>query len=127
MRSFAIRYSRWLRWPFVVLGMGPRRSGVELDGAWLTVRMGPWFRARIPRACVTDPRLEPDVWWAIGVHTDFRGTWLVNGSAKGIVSVTLEPPAEATAIGFHVRPKRLALGLEDPEGFIAALGGSYGS
>jgi hypothetical protein len=122
VRGFPIRYSPRLLWMFVLLGLGPRWSRVELDDAWLTVRMGWAFRARIPRASIRRARRERDVWWAIGVHGDLRGGWLVNGSATGIVALEIDPPAAGRVIGVPVRLKRLGLGLEDPERFLEAHG-----
>ena len=64
----------------------------------------------------------PDVWWAIGVHSDFRGSWLVNGSMEGIVFLDLDPPARGRSGPIPIRIKRLGLGLEDPEDFLRQLG-----
>ena len=62
------------------------------------------------------------MWWAIGVHTDFRGAWLVNGSPRAIVMVELDPPARARMAGISVTVKRLGLSLEDPDAFVSASG-----
>ncbi len=65
---------------------------------------------------------ERDVWWAIGVHTDFSGSWLVNGSAAGIVNLVLREPVRGRSVGAAVTVRRLGLGLDDPEGFLALVG-----
>ena len=120
--TFAFDFSRWLRPVFWLIGAGPSRSAVELDADGLVVRFGFGFRARIPRSSIRGARRERNVPWAIGVHTDFRKRWLVNGSPRGIVSMTLEPPGRGRCLGVPVTARVLALGLEEPEGFLAALG-----
>jgi hypothetical protein len=120
--AFAFDFSRWLRPVLWLIGAGPSRSAVELGADELIVRFGFGFRARIPRSSIRQPRRERNVPWAIGVHTDFRKRWLVNGSPRGIVSMTLDPPGRCRCLGVPVRMRVLALGLADPDGFLAALG-----
>jgi hypothetical protein len=86
----------------------------------LTVRAGIWFRVQIDRAAVQRVARQRDAWWAIGVHTDFRRGWLVNGSPRGIVSVELDPPARGRMAGLPIKVRRLGLSLEDPVGFVSA-------
>jgi hypothetical protein len=57
----------------------------------------------------------------IGVH-GWRGAWLVNGAASGLVSITVDPPVRAWAVGVPVRLRQLTVSLEDPDAFRAALG-----
>ncbi|HEX4984197.1 MAG TPA: hypothetical protein VFV63_21010, partial [Ilumatobacteraceae bacterium] len=59
--------------------------------------------------------------WGWGVH-GWRGRWLVNGSSHGIVVVGIDPPAKARVLGVPVRLRELAISLEDPAGFAAAIG-----
>jgi hypothetical protein len=119
---FAFDFSRWFRPVFWLIGAGPSRSAVELGADELVVHFGLGFRARIARASISRARRERNVPWAIGVHTDFRRRWLVNGSSRGIVSMGLDPPGRARCLGVEVRVDVLALGLQDPDGFLAALG-----
>jgi hypothetical protein len=119
--GFPIRYSSRLRWLFVALLLGRKHSEVRLRGNELHVRMGWAFDAHVPRISIRSAARWRDVWWAIGVHTDLRGSWLVNGSATGIVDLRLDPPARGRIAGIPVRVTRLALGVQDPEGFIEAL------
>ena len=105
----------------VLVGMGPRFAGVELDATALTVRMGWGFRASIPRASIHGARRERNWPWAIGVHTNFAGSWLVNGSADRLVSMEVSPPAAGRCMGVPVTVRRLGLSLEDPDGFLADL------
>jgi len=118
-RSFPIRYGAF-RPLLVVLGMGPGLSGVELDDGELRVRMGWAFRAHIPRAAVKGAEVRTGMVGGIGVH-GWRGRWLVNGSMQGIVGVDVDPAARAVAVGIPVRLHYLALSLEDPAGFVAAV------
>jgi hypothetical protein len=68
-RHFALRYNRAMRAFMRVLGLGPRRSGVELSEEELRVRMGWGFAARIPRRSIRQARRlgrRRDIWspWA---------------------------------------------------------------
>ena len=64
----------------------------------------------------------PDEPWAVGVHSNFRGRWVVNGSSLGIVELGLEPAARARTAIFPIAVKVLGLGLRDPEGLLKTLG-----
>ena len=118
---FPLRYDGVHR-AMALAGMGPSRSWVELDDDWVRVRMGWAARADIPLERVdtverdTHPRL---LGW--GVH-GWRGSWLVNGSSKGIVRIDLEGPVRAWMGGFPVRLRRLWVSLQDPEAFLIAFG-----
>jgi hypothetical protein len=121
-QEFAIRYSPRLSWLFEILLLGRRHAEIRLTPTELDVRMGWAFHARLPRSSIRSATPSRDVPWAIGVHTDLRSGWLVNGSATGIVQLTLDPPVRARSMEIAVTVKRLALGLQDPAGFLAALG-----
>jgi hypothetical protein len=43
---------------------------------------------------------------------------------SGIVTLEIQPPARAWVIGFPVRLRKLHISLEDPDGFLAAVGRS---
>jgi hypothetical protein len=112
-----------------LLGLGPRRSGVELNGEELRVRMGWGFAARIPRRSISQARRlgrRRDIWYALGIHTLLGGRWIVNGSLTGVVTLRIEPPVRARAFGLPIRLRWLAMSLMDPEGFLAALDSSQG-
>jgi hypothetical protein len=124
-RTFAIRYSRVSRPFFEALRYGflLARPRVELTDEELRVRWGWAFRATIPRSSIRRAAPLRDVWWAIGVHSDLRfKSWLVNGSKEGIVFLDLLPPARGHSGPFRITIERLGLGLEDPDGFLRALG-----
>jgi hypothetical protein len=118
---FAIRYSRFNRVLLGVLGAGPRHARVDLDDDALRVRLGPWFRATVPRAAIAgaQPDRAPVRGW--GAH-GWRGTWLVNGSSQGLVRVDVEPRQRAFVCGVPVSLGVLRVSVEEPDALVAALG-----
>ena len=120
--EFRLRCARWMRPILTVSAMAPERVRIVLSDTELVVRAGPWFRTTIPRSSMRSAARRRDAWWAIGVHTDFRGSWLINGSPRGIVMVELDPPARARMAGIPVKVKRLGLSLDDPDAFLSACG-----
>jgi hypothetical protein len=118
-QTFPIKYG-FFRPLLSVLGIGPAFSGVEVDGDHLRVRMGYAFRARVPLASIT--RVEPFSGFVggIGVH-GWRGTWLVNGAASGLVAIEIDPPVRAWVLGVPVRLRTLQVSVKSPEELIAAL------
>ena len=121
-REFPIRYgvSRPL---LSVLGAGPRFSGVTVHGDTLCVRMGWMFRAEVPLSSVAGVEPHKGLVGGIGVHGG-RGRWLVNGGIKGIVDISIDPPASARVLGVRARLKELQVGVESPEELRAVLSGS---
>ena len=119
-RTFALAYGR-IHALLVVLGLGPAHSLVELTDERLSVRMGWAFHAEVPRPAIRNPIRDRDWPWAIGVHTNMKGSWLVNGSATRIVAMDVVPPVRAAMAGFPITVRRLGLSLEDPDGFLAAV------
>ena len=120
---FPIRFSPGNRVLFRCLLIWPSSSYVEFDGETLRVHMGWAFSARIPRHLVAraGPGKPPFIRFTAGAHWWGRGRWLVNGSPDGIVDVELSDPVRAFCI-VPIRLKMLSVSLEDPEGFLAALG-----
>lgn len=118
-RTFAFRYGLF-RPLLSVVGAGPRFSSVRIDGDQLRVRMGWSFRADIPLASITSVEPFTGLVGGIGVH-GWRGTWLVNGAARGVVSIHIDPPVRARALGVPVRLRILQVSVEDPDALIAAL------
>jgi hypothetical protein len=101
----------------------PSGAFVELDSDTIHVRMSWAFSARIPRAQVAEagPGQPPRIRFTAGAH-GWNGRWLVNGSAQGIVTLKLSEPVRAYVTGFPIRLRELSVSLEDPDGFLAALG-----
>lgn len=109
-----------LRVLFAVLLMGSERAYAEVGRDALRIRFGLGFAATVPLSSVI--RAEPDggpvFGW--GVH-GFAGRWLVNTSSRGMVVLTIDPPARGWVLGFPVRLRRLRLSLAEPERFVAVL------
>ena len=117
---FAIRYGA-LRPLLSLLGLGPRHSGLELDGDRLRVRMGWAFSVALPRARIRSAERSEGAVGSIGVH-GWRGRWLVNGAVSGLVTLRVEPAARAWVIGVPVRLALLRVSVEDPDALLRALG-----
>ncbi|MGI5132845.1 hypothetical protein ACQEVB_39020 [Pseudonocardia sp. CA-107938] len=117
---FSLRYAAPLRPFLTAVGMGPRASGVRVDAEVIEVRMGWAFRARIPRSAVRDvrPHRGPVLSW--GVH-GWHGRWLVNGSSRGVLRLTVEPACPALVCGVPVRLRDLAVSVERPDDLLAAI------
>ncbi|MCX5214032.1 hypothetical protein OG689_33015 [Kitasatospora sp. NBC_00240] len=120
MSTFALSYENWFRPIAVCCGMGPARSGAEIVGEVLKVRMGWAFRAGIPLSSIAAARADSGPVSGWGVH-GFGGRWLVNGSARGLVVLRVEPRCRVTAALVPVRLRELRLSLERPEEFLVAL------
>ena len=54
-----------------------------------------------------------------GAH-GWRGRWLVNGSSKGIVELTIDPRVRAYVMGVPVKLRTLWVSVTDPDALIAA-------
>src|ERR1700678_1839044 len=103
--TFPLRYGT-LRPVLSTMGLGPAFSRVSVDGDRVRVRMGWGFRADIAKASIVDAAIDNDPVGAIGVH-GWRGRWLVNGAAGGVVRIEIDPPARAFASGVPVRLRQL--------------------
>jgi hypothetical protein len=128
---FAISFSkagfdRITAWLDTLFGGGPGRSGVEVGGGEIQVRMAD-FKLNIPRSSVRSVRRsKARLGGTTGVHAS-RGRLLVNGSADGLVELALDPPCYTgrTLNTMFVNQKvtSLILRLVDPDGFVAAVEG----
>ncbi|MGI8809696.1 MAG: hypothetical protein ACR2KK_18020 [Acidimicrobiales bacterium] len=118
-RLFPLRYGLF-RPLLSVLGIGPRFSGVEVEDQHLRVRMGWSFRADVPLNSVAAARPDHGFVGGIGVH-GWRGEWLVNGAASGLVRIEIAPPARARVLGVPVRLRTLRVSVESPDELLAAL------
>jgi hypothetical protein len=116
---FAFSYGAF-RPLLTVMGFGPRFRSLTVSGDELSVRFGWGFSARIPLAAISHAGLEEGLVGGIGVH-GFRGRWLVNGAATGLVGFDVEPPVRASVMGVPITLRHLRVSLEDPNGFLARL------
>jgi len=108
--------------PFVFIGGATRRNSyVEVTDEGVHFRFGLLFDRTVPFSDVKDvfPRSWP-LWYGIGWRSNFRGVIGLVGSYTGAVEVRLSKRGRA----WGVFPcDRIAVSLEDPEGFIAAVKG----
>jgi hypothetical protein len=113
-----LRFERWYLPLSVPVGLGPKNSELRVENGTLHVKMGWAFDAHIPVASITqaEPTTERVFTW--GVHYA-SGRWLVNGSGKGLVTLTIEPPAPAKAAFRSVQLRKLVLSVTDPDALIA--------
>ena len=100
--------------------LGGRHGAAVLDDEQLTVRYGIGFSARIPRSSLGPPTRHEGRVGGWGAH-GWRGRWLVNGSSHGIVVLPVDPPQRAHVLGWPISLRELAMSLDDPDGFLAAL------
>lgn len=118
-QTFPIRYGVF-RPLLSVLGVGPRFSSVKIDGDHVRVRMGWSFQAEIPLRSITAAEPSRGFVGGIGAH-GWRGRWLVNGAASGLVTLEIDPPARARVLGVPVRLRTLRVSVESPDELRAAL------
>jgi hypothetical protein len=121
-REFPMRYGVF-RPVLSLFGTGPRFSRVTVDSDTLRVRMGWAFQADVPLGSITGVKHHKGLVGGIGVHGG-RGWWLVNGGIKGIVDISIDPPARARVLGVRARLRTLQVGVEAPEELMAVLNGS---
>ena len=131
-RWFAISYSKVAiykiaSWMDTLVGSGPGKSGVEVGPDEIRVRMG-LYKFDVPRRSVRSAsRSQQKLHGTSGVHMNRKGQLLVNGSADGLVEVTIEPPCytDRTPSTMFVKERvnSLLVSLVDPDGFIAAVEG----
>lgn len=115
-----LRYERWFL-PFSApLGLGPGRSDVRIEDGNLRVEMGWGFRSTIPLSSIKKAEPNNDKVYSWGVHGR-RGRWLVNGSSKGMVELTIDPEARAYVVGVPIKLRTLWVSVTDPNALIAAV------
>jgi len=104
---------------------GPGKSGVAVGPDEIRVRMG-GAKFDIPRLLVQSAgRSQEKLRGTTGVHFPRKGRLLVNGSADGLVEITIDPPFYTgrilSTLFFKERVNSLLVSLVDPDGFIAAV------
>lgn len=114
-----MRYDRWYLPLSVPLGLGPKNSEMRIADGTLHVKMGWAFEAHVPVASITRAETTEERAFTAGVHYS-SGRWLVNGSGKGLVTLTVEPPVKAKAAFRSVTLRSLVVSVTDPDALIAA-------
>jgi hypothetical protein len=125
---FAISYDDMgpvSRWADTLMGGGPAGGRVELDAGELRLRMAD-FKVDVPRSSIRRvARSSFETRGTIGVHAS-HGRWLANGSARGLVEITIDPPVSTerslSSLFRRMTVNALIVSLVDPDGFIAAVG-----
>ena len=124
---FAISYKDMgpiSRWSDTLRGGGPDGGRVEIDADEIRLRMAD-FKVDVPRASVQAvARSSFRTKGTIGVHST-GGRWLANGSADGLVEITIDPPVytprSLSSLFLRMKVNALIVSLVDPDGFIAAM------
>jgi hypothetical protein len=114
-----LRFDHWYLPLSVPLGLGPKHSELQVETGHLHVRMGWAFSADIPLASIKSAEPVNTRAYATGVHYG-SGRWLVNGSTKGLVKLTIDPSATAKAWKRSVTVSELWISVTDPDAFAAA-------
>lgn len=116
---FAFRYGI-MRPLLTLLGLGPKFSRIEFRERILDVRFGYGFRAEVPYSAIFNAKPEPGMISGVGVH-GWRGSWLVNGSALGLVGFDVDQKVPCRVLGVPVRMLHLRMSLEKPGDFLERL------
>lgn len=119
-QDFSFRYDRWCGSILGLFGSGRRFSRVRVGEDVVDVRLGIAFQGTVDRSAIQGAHRWTGRVFGWGAH-GWRGRWLVNGSSKGIVVLEIDPAARSRVLGFPVKVRELALSLEEPEAFAAAL------
>jgi len=123
-RVFSLSFNRLMRVLMTPMLAGPRRCRVTIRSAQLEVTMGAggWsFAAGVPRTSIAGVARVSGPVWSWGAH-GWRGRWLINGSGRGLVRLTIHPTGRGRCLGVPVKLRELTLSLDDPDGFAAVLG-----
>jgi hypothetical protein len=98
---------------------GPKQSEVRIADDILHVKYGWGFRTAVPLSSIVKAEPNEDRVTSWGAH-GWRGRWLVNGSSKGIVELTIDPATKAHVMGVPVTLRTLWVSVTDPEALIEA-------
>ena len=126
---FAFSYNSLMRTLMTMMLAGPKHSRIMLNDDQLRVRMGAggWmFSADVPRSAVAAAAPSTAIVGGWGAH-GWRGRWLVNGSSKGLVRLTIEPTQRARVSWIPVKLRVLTLSLEQPDEFVARFAPAAGA
>jgi hypothetical protein len=125
-QRFAISYDGMgpvSTWADTLLGGGPDGGRVEVGIREIRLRMAD-FKVDVPRTSVRRvARSAHQPRGTTGVHSR-GGSWLANGSAAGLVAITIDPPCRTerclSTFFRRARVSELIVSLADPDDFITA-------
>lgn len=123
-----LRFDRWYLPLAAAVGLGPKSTELWVEGSTLHVKMGWAFTADIPVTSIKTAEPSNERVFTAGVHV-MGSRWLVNGSRKGLVQLTLDPGTGQSLVqGDHLesvvaqrhRPRRAHRGLHRGGSIAAA-------
>ena len=114
-----MRVDPWVR-PITLVGGATRENSyVEFDNHDVTFCFGVLFGQTVPRSQIKSiRRREWPIWMGVGWRADFFRTVGLIGSYSNVVELELTEPIEFWRFA---RCSRLAISLEQPDEFVAAL------
>jgi hypothetical protein len=102
------------------LGLGPGHSFIDVEDTTVEVRMGWAFSVLVPRSSIATVQQPIRGSISRGVH-GFGGRWLVNGSGDGLVTMVIDPPVRARAVGVPIHVRELTVSTDSPNELEAIL------
>ncbi|MHA7653598.1 hypothetical protein ACX9NE_27880 [Mycobacterium sp. ML4] len=114
-----LRFDRWYVPLAAAVGLGPQNSELRVEAGTLHVKMGWAFTADIPLTAIKSAEESHERVFTAGVHV-LGSRWLVNGSRKGLVELTIDPPVPAKVWWKSITLRSLVLSVSDPRALIAA-------
>jgi len=119
-QHFPIRIDPFWR-PLLLVGAATRENSyLELDEQDLAVQFGWFFGRTIPRSEIESAeRRDWPLWMGVGWRTNIANHVGLIGSRQGVVELKLKHPVRVWGV---VRCTRIAVSLEQPDEFLAALG-----
>ncbi len=119
-QRFPIRIDPLWRLLLLIGGATPDNSYIELTDEALTVNFGRIFRETFARSDIEDASARDwPFWMGVGWRTNFLGRIGLIGSYDNVVEVRFTEPSRVWTV---FSCKSLAFSLQDPDGFLEALG-----
>ena len=115
-----ILFDRWYAVLSSALGLFPSSSYVHVSNDEMHVQMGWAFRTTFPRRAIASIEIASRTPVSRGVH-GFAGRWLVNGSGRGIVIITLNPAQRCHVLGLPLRLRQLLVSVAEPRALASLL------
>lgn len=107
----------------IPFGVTRRQAYAQVQDGKLHVRFGPMFNERIRVDNIEAVEVTKWPRWAgVGLRTNLRGSVGLVGAYGSAVKLTLKETQPVHLYLFPGRCKRLYMSLEDPEGFMTAIG-----